>query len=209
MMKMNSIKTLEIINYLNELFPDARCELNYNKDYELLIAVVLSAQTTDKRVNSVTQILFSEYDNLEVLSKAKIASIASIIKPIGTFQKKAIFVKEIATILHEEYNDRVPNDRKSLEKLPGVGRKTASVVLSNLFNVPSFAVDTHVSRVSKGLGLAKEIDSVEKIEEKLKRKFDKNDWTRLHHQFVLFGRYKCKAIKPLCDDCKLKSICKK
>lgn len=207
-MMKNNIKCLRIVNYMDEMFPDARCELNYNKDYELLIAVVLSAQTTDKRVNSVTEVLFREYDNLEALSGAKIDSIASIIKPIGTFQKKAVFVKEIATILHDKYNDKVPNNRNKLEKLPGVGRKTASVVLSNLFDVPSFAVDTHVSRVSKRLGLAKENDSVEQVEDKLKRKFERRLWSRLHHQFVLFGRYKCRAISPLCNECKLKEICK-
>lgn len=201
---------LELIeNYLDELYPNPKCELNYNKDYELLIAVVLSAQTTDKRVNSVTEVLFDKYKDLEALSKASIDDIKDIIKPIGTFHKKAQFVHSIAKILHEEYNDKVINDRKVLESLPGVGRKTANVVLSNLFCVPAIAVDTHVSRVSKRLSLAKENDDVVIIERKLMRKLAKENWSKRHHQFVLFGRYHCKAINPNCCNCKLKDICKR
>lgn len=198
----------EIEKYLDELFPNPRCELNYNKDYELLIAVVLSAQTTDKRVNSVTSILFDKYPTIEDLSNARIEDIIEIIKPIGTFHKKAVFVKEIANILVNKYGGKVPNDRTALEEMPGVGRKTANVVLSNLFNVPAIAVDTHVSRVSKRLGLAKASDDVVKIEKKLMRKFDRNFWSKRHHQLVLFGRYHCKAMAPECSSCKLKSICK-
>ena len=198
----------ELEKYLDELFPDPRCELNYNKDYELLIAVVLSAQTTDKRVNSVTSILFDKYPNLEALSKADINDIMEIIKPIGTFHKKAVFVKEIANILLNEYDGKVPNDRASLEKMPGVGRKTANVVLSNLFDVPAIAVDTHVARVSKRLNLAKQNDDVTKIEKKLMKKFTKENWSKRHHQLVLFGRYQCKAASPNCANCKLKDICK-
>ena len=194
--------------YLDELFPDPRCELNYNKDYELLIAVVLSAQTTDKRANSVTSILFDKYPNLEALSKADINDIMEIIKPIGTFHKKAVFVKEIANILLNEYDGKVPNDRASLEKMPGVGRKTANVVLSNIFDVPAIAVDTHVERVSKRLKLAYQNDSVGKVEEKLMKKFPENRWSKLHHQLVLFGRYQCKAIHPECERCKLQEFCK-
>ncbi len=194
--------------YLDELFPNPKCELNYNKDYELLIAVVLSAQTTDKRVNSVTSILFDKYPNLEELNKADLNDIIEIIKPIGTFHKKAIFVKEIANILLKEYHGKVPNDRTSLEKMPGVGRKTANVVLSNLFDVPAIAVDTHVARVSKRLSLAKENDDVTVIEKKLMKKFAKENWSKRHHQLVLFGRYHCKAIAPNCANCKLQDICK-
>lgn len=198
----------EVEDYLDFLFPNPKCELDFNKDYELLIAVVLSAQTTDKRVNSVTHILFDKYKNVEELSKASVSDIANIIKPIGTFNKKAVFVKEIATILNEKYNGKVPNDRKSLEQMPGVGRKTTNVVLSVLFNVPAIAVDTHVSRVSKRLGLAKKSDDVSVIEKKLMKKFDKSTWSRRHHQLVLFGRYHCKASSPDCSNCKLKDICK-
>ena len=197
-----------IEDYLMELYPDSRCELNYNKDYELLIAVVLSAQTTDKRVNMITSILFDKYKDIYSLSKADVNDLIEIVRPLGTASRKGVFVYEIANILVNEYNGVVPNNRKALESMPGVGRKTANVVLSNLFDVPCIAVDTHVSRVSKRLGLAKDNDSVEVIENKLKRKFDRSKWTRLHHQLVLFGRYNCKAKNPDCNSCKLKDQCK-
>ena len=198
----------QIINYLDELFPHPKCELNYNKDYELLIAVMLSAQTTDKRVNMVTNILFNKYDTLESLSCADINDIKSIIKPIGTFNKKAQNIVDISKSLLNDKNGIVPNDRKYLESLSGVGRKTTNVVLANLYNLPLIAVDTHVSRVSKRLGLASYNDDVLVIEKKLNKKFPKEKLNRLHHQLVLFGRYYCKAQKPLCENCKLKNMCK-
>lgn len=196
-----------LINILDELFPDARCELNYNKDYELLIATVLSAQCTDKRVNEVTKVLFQKY-NLDALSKASLKEIEHIIRPCGSYTKKAYYLKTIAENLVRDYNGKVPNNRDYLESLPGVGRKTCNVVLSNLYDVPAIAVDTHVARVSKRLGLAKEQDDVSVIEKKLMKKFPKAKWSRLHHQMVLFGRYKCKAIKPECANCPLKDDCK-
>lgn len=198
-----------IIEYLDELFPNPRCELNYNKDYELLIAVMLSAQTTDKRVNMVTDILFKKYDTLDKLARANINDIINIIRPIGTFNKKANNVISISKSLLEDKNGIVPNDRNYLEGLSGVGRKTTNVVLSNLYNVPCIAVDTHVSRVSKRLGIAKKNDDVLIIEKKLNKFFPKEKLNRLHHQLVLFGRYFCKAQKPNCENCKLKNICKK
>ena len=198
----------EVLNYLDELYPNAYCELNYNKDYELLIAIVLSAQTTDKRVNKVTSVLFSKYPSLKALKEADIKDIEEIIKEIGTFRKKAIFVKEIATYLVDNCDGKVPNDRKVLENMSGVGRKTANVVLSNLFDEPAIAVDTHVSRVSKRLGLASKKDDVTQIEKKLMKKLDKSIWSKTHHQLVLFGRYNCKALKPECKNCKLIDICK-
>lgn len=198
----------QIINYLDELFPNPKCELNYTKDYELLIAVMLSAQTTDKRVNMVTDILFKKYDSLEKLSNADINDIIDIIKPIGTFNKKASNVINIAKSLLIDQNGIVPNNRSYLESLNGVGRKTTNVVLSNLYDVPCIAVDTHVSRVSKRLGLAKKNDDVFTIEKKLNKKFPKDKLSRLHHQLVLFGRYYCKAQSPMCENCKLKDICK-
>ena len=196
-----------ILNYMNDLFPNAHCELEYNKDYELLIAIVLSAQTTDKRVNMVTKILFSKYPTLEELTEAKTEDIEKIIKPIGTFKKKSIFVKEIATRLVKEQNGIVPNNRKYLETLSGVGRKTTNVFLSEYYHVPSIAVDTHVERVSKRLGLAKQNTSVKEVEESLMKKIPKENWIKTHHQFIFFGRYHCKAIKPCCSNCQLKDIC--
>jgi len=199
---------LSVETYLDTLFPNPRCELNYNKDYELLIAVMLSSQTTDKRVNMVTNVLFTKYDTLEKLRDAEVSEIEAIIKSIGTFRKKASNVKEIAKHLLEEQNGIVPNNRTYLESLPGVGHKTTNVVLSNLYEVPCIAVDTHVERVSKRLSLANESDSVAEVERKLMKKFPKERWSRTHHQLVLFGRYYCKSMKPECSTCPLKSYCK-
>ena len=196
-----------IIDYLDELFPNPRCELEYTKDYELLIATVLSAQCTDKRVNEVTKVLFNKYD-IYSLKDAPLKDIERIIRPCGSYTKKAIYIKNIAIKLVNDYNGKVPNNREYLESLPGVGRKTSNVVLSNIFNVPTIAVDTHVTRVSKRLGLAKDDDNVTIIENKLMKKFPKERWSRLHHQLVLFGRYKCKALKPDCKNCPFISFCK-
>lgn len=211
MRKMNKISQKERVflfeNYLEELYSDARCELQYSKDYELLIAVVLSAQTTDKRVNSVTPILFSKYPTLEDLANASTQDVAQILMPIGTFQKKAQFVTQIAKRLVLEQNGKVPNDPTYLVTLPGVGRKTVNVVLSNLYNYPAIAVDTHVERVSKRLGFVKDNATVLEVEKKLQKLYRKDSWSRRHHQMVLFGRYHCKAIHPECEHCKIKDIC--
>lgn len=198
----------EIFDYLDKLYPEAKCELNYNKDYELLIATVLSAQTTDKKVNKVTDVLFKKYPSIKDLSEASIEDIESIIREIGTFRRKSVYIHEITKRLYEDGYDYVPNDREYIENLPGVGHKTANVFLSNIYNEPSIAVDTHVSRVSKRLGIVSIKDDVIKIEKKLMKKVSKDRWSRTHHQLVLFGRYKCKAISPMCDDCEIKSFCK-
>ena len=197
-----------IEEYLDELFKNPKCELNYNKDYELLIAVVLSAQTTDKRVNQVTEVLFNKYNTLEKLRDARLEDIKEIIKPIGTFNKKSVFVKDIAKYLIDNCDGKVPDDEKLLTGIPGVGRKTSNVVRSNLFNYPAIAVDTHVNRVSKRLTLANDKDDVLTVEKKLMKKCPKESWSKLHHQLVLFGRYYCTAMKPKCDSCKIKDICK-
>ena len=198
----------KMMDYWDQLIPNPRCELNYHKDYELLIAVMLSAQTTDKRVNQVTATLSQKYPTLEALRDADIEDLMNIIRPIGTFHKKALNIKQIAGALIEKSNGIVPNDREFLETLSGVGRKTTNVVLSNLYDLPVIAVDTHVSRVSKRLGLAKETDDVLTIEKKLNKKFPKEKLSRLHHQLVLFGRYYCKAANPDCQHCGLQEICK-
>lgn len=193
--------------YLDELFPNPKCELIYNNDYELLIAIVLSAQSTDKRVNTVTPIIFNKYKSLKALKKAHLEDLEDIIRPVGSFRKKASYIKNIATILDDEYNGMVPKSREELIKLPGVGRKTANVFLGEFYNIPAIAVDTHVERVSKRLKLASKKDDVLKIEKKLEKYFDKDVWAKRHLQLVLFGRYYCKAIKPECINCKLKDIC--
>ena len=199
------MKSEEVIKYLDELYPDARCELNYTKDYELLIATILSAQSTDKRVNEVTKVLFAKYDIFSLVD-APLKDIASIIYPVGTYKRKSEYIKEVARRLVTEYNGIVPNNREFLESLPGVGRKTCNVVLSNIYNVPAIAVDTHVKRVINRLGIVKS-DDVLKIEEALMQFFPKNKWSRVHHQLVLFGRYMCKSKNPECQNCPFQTQC--
>ena len=196
-----------ILELLDEMIPNPKCELEYSKDYELLIATILSAQCTDKRVNSVTSKLWEKYDIFS-LANADINDIKCIIKPCGTHERKAVYIKTVAESLVKDYNGIVPNDRKYLESLPGVGHKTCNVVLSNIYAVPTMAVDTHVTRVSKRLGFANLSDDVLSIEKKLMKKIPKDEWIRRHHQLVLFGRYTCKAIKPNCSSCLLKDYCK-
>lgn len=198
----------KILDYLDELYPNPKCELEYTKDYELLIAIVMSAQTTDKRVNMVNKVLFKKYQSIKELSEASLEDIEKIIKPIGTYKKKAVFIKEIATKLINDNIKVIPNDREYLSSFPGVGRKTINVFLSVIYNEPLVAVDTHVNRVSKRLKLAKDSDDVLEVEKKLMKKIPKDKWNKVHHQLVFFGRYKCKSIIPLCTDCKLKDICK-
>ena len=198
----------KIVNYLDKLIPNPVCELTYEKDYELLIKVMLSAQTTDKRVNIVAKQLFLQYPNLNSLKEANLKDLENIIRPLGTFNRKALNIKKIATILIDVYDGKIINNREALESLPGIGRKSANVLLSNLFNENCLAVDTHVARVSNRLGLSKSKDPLV-IETDLTKKFQNYDLARLHHQLVLFGRYYCKAKKPLCETCKLKEICKK
>ena len=200
------MKSSEILKILDKLYPDALCELNYNNDYELLIATILSAQSTDKRVNEVSPILFSKY-NIFSLKNVDLKELEDIIHPVGMSKKKAEYIKNVAIRLVDEYNGHVPNNREFLESLPGVGRKTCNVVLSNLFNEPALAVDTHVSRVSKRLELTSS-DNVFKIEQDLMNFFPKDRWGRVHHQLVLFGRYICKSVKPDCNNCPFNLKCK-
>ena len=188
-------KKEEIKNYLDLLIPNPKAELNYNKDYEFLIAVMLSAQTTDKRVNMVTEKLF-KYD-IYGLRDIDILKLEMILRPIGTFKKKAIFVKEISKKLIEDYDGHVPNDRKYLESLPGVGHKTVNVFLNEIYNVATIAVDTHVERISKRLALAKEEDSVVEVEKKLEKYFPKKDWGKIHKQLVNIIKTKNTIIKVI------------
>lgn len=202
------MKKSEIVsNYLDELYNEPRCELNYEKDYELLLAIMLSAQSTDKRVNECTKVLFKEYDSLKKIAQAPLEKLEIIIRPIGSFHKKSKYLKAIANELVEKYDSKVPISREILESLPGVGRKTVNVFLSEYYNYPAIAVDTHVERVSKRLRIAKKDDDVKTVENKLMKFYPKKYWTRRHLQMVLFGRYQCKAVKPECSNCKLKDIC--
>lgn len=201
-MKMNRVG-----EYLDSLFPNPTCELIYHSDYELLLAIVLSAQTTDKRVNSVTPILFERYPGLKDLKKARLVDLEEILRPIGSFRKKASYVKDIATILVDTYDGKVPRDHSLLIQLPGVGRKTANVFLSEFYHEPALGVDTHVERVSKRLRIASSRDDVLKVEKKLMKYFPKEEWAKRHLQMVLFGRYYCKAVKPECSTCGICDLC--
>ncbi len=203
---MTMTKAEQMLSYLEELIPNPVCELNYNKDYELIIAVMLSAQTTDKRVNIVTKELFSKYNSIDKLANAKEEDIDKIIHSLGNYTKKNKAVIEIAKQIKKW--GYVPNNRTMLETLPMVGRKTVSVILSELFKEPNIAVDTHVERVSKRLGLAKEKSTVLEVENSLKKKISKDKWCDTHLRMVHFGRYYCTAKKPNCNTCKLKDICK-
>lgn len=195
-----------IINEFDKHFNDPKCELEYTKDYELLLSVMLSAQTTDKSVNMVTRELYKKYDTLDKLDTLTLDEIDNYIRSIGLHKTKSKYFKEIVTKIKEI--GYVPNDREFLESLSGVGRKTASVVLGILFDIPSFAVDTHVYRVSKRLGITTMKDDVLKTEIKLKKYFDEDEWNKINSQMVLFGRYVCTSKNPKCDKCHLKNICK-
>lgn len=200
-MKMNN----RILDYFSELFPNPVCELNYNKDYELLIAIMLSAQTTDKRVNIVTKELFTKYDSIEKLKNAKYEDILNIVHSLGNYTKKAKAIIEIASKIDEW--GYLPKERELLEKLPMVGRKTVSVFLSEYYHIPNIAVDTHVERVSKRLLLASRKASLLEVEESLKRKVPKKLWCDTHLRMVLFGRYYCTSRNPKCNNCKIKDLC--
>ena len=192
--------------YLDYYIPNPKCELNYSTDYELLIATVLSAQCTDKRVNEVTEILFKY--NLEEISLMSIDDIEKIIRSCGSYTKKAVYVKNIADILLHDYNGKVPNSREILETFPGVGPKTCSVVLKNIYNVPAIPVDTHVERVCKRLGIVFNNATPRDVEYILKNEIPVDKWNRVSEQILLFGRYYCRAINPKCNNCLFKDFCK-
>jgi len=204
---MNKIKSDEILNELKNIIPNPVCELNFNNTFELIIAVTLSAQTTDKRVNEITKILFSKYADPLSLLNAKFDDVYEIIKPLGLANSKTRNIISISKDIHEKYNDIVPNSLEELTKLDGVGRKTASVVLAVGFNIPAFPVDTHLIRMANRLGYSKSNDPII-VEKDYKKYIKKDDWILAHHLFLLFGRYHCKASKPNCLDCKLSKYCK-
>ena len=198
-----------IIESLNKLYPNAECELRHKNNFELLIAVVLSAQTTDASVNKVTPALFAKFPDAKALANAEIDDVIACIKSIGLYQNKSKNIISLSKQLVERFAGEVPSSREELESLDGVGRKTCNVILINCFDYPAFAVDTHVSRVSKRLMIAKKDDDVLTIEKKLMKFFPKDLWGKLHHQFIFFGRYKCKAKNPDCEDCPFKDNCRK
>lgn len=197
-----------ISQYVDSLFPNAKCELFYSQDYELAIAVMLSAQTTDKAVNGVTQVLFKKYPTLESINKAKIEDIEECIKSLGLYKNKAKNIKEMASILISDFSSKLPSDKDELQKLPGIGNKSAGVIRIEIFKIPDLPVDTHIIRITNRLGIANKKDEPIDIERKLKKLIPESSWIKTHHQLIHFGRYFCTAKSPKCDECKLRNICK-
>lgn len=204
------IKTKQdrILNTFDEMFPDARCVLNHSNNLELLVAVMLSAQTTDESVNKLTSHLFKKYKTVDDYANASLSELESDLHSIGLYRNKAKNIKAMAVALQARFNGVVPASHDALISLPGVGRKTADVVMAEGFGYPAIAVDTHVERISKRLGFAKPEDTVLTVEKKLMKTIPKNRWIKTHHQMIFFGRYHCKAMSPHCKECPLVDICK-
>ena len=201
-------EALEIYDEITKLFPNAGCELNYRKDFELLIAIMLSAKTTDQSVNKVTDKLFKKYNNLDEISKASLEQLENEIRNLGLFRNKAKNLHNMAKKILEKYSGQIPNTQAELESLPGVGRKTANVYLAEMHHIPRIAVDTHVSRVSIRLGFAKRDSAPKEIEKQLMKLYPKELWISLHHKLIFFGRYFCTSRKPKCRECPIIKYCK-
>lgn len=200
-------KTMEAIEIMYEMFPNAECELKHKNPFELLIAVILSAQATDVSVNKATPGLFAAFPTPEALAAAPVEEIIAKIKTIGLYRNKAKNIKACAQQLLERFNGEVPQTRDELVSLPGVGRKTANVVMGDAFGEPAFAVDTHVERVSKRLRICKLNANVTEVEQTLMRKVPKELWVKTHHTMIFFGRYHCLARAPKCETCPLLYMC--
>lgn len=200
-------KTMEAIEKMFEMFPEAHGELIHQNPYELLIAVILSAQATDVSVNKATPALFNAFPTPQSLAVASIDEIIPKIKTIGLYRNKAKNIRACAQQLIERFDGKVPQTREELISLPGVGRKTANVVLGDAFGIPAIAVDTHVERVTKRLRICKLDASVLEVEETLMRKIPKELWVRTHHTLIFFGRYHCTARSPRCEVCPLLETC--
>lgn len=198
---------LEIIDKVDKLYESPKCELVFNSNYELLVAVILSAQCTDKRVNKVTSELFKNYNTPFKMIKLSQEELEQKIRPCGFFHNKAKHILECSKDIINKYNGEIPKTKKELKELSGVGEKTANVVLATAYNIPAIAVDTHVFRVSNRLGLANAKD-VLKTQKDLEKNIPKDKWIKFHYALVLHGRYVCKSQKPNCENCKLKDSCK-
>ena len=204
---LSKIKTIEAVQTMGDLFPDAHCELNHRNAFELLIATILSAQATDVGVNKVTPKLFERFPTPAHLAEASEEAVIECIQSLGLYRSKAKNIRLCAQQLLERFNGEVPSTREELVSLAGVGRKTANVVMSVAFNIPAFAVDTHVERISKRLQICRQKDTVLEVEETLCRKIPKELWSRAHHWMIFFGRYHCVARKPKCHECPLLEMC--
>ncbi len=197
----------QVMAILYELHPNAECELNHQTPFQLLVATVLSAQTTDVAVNKVTPALFERYPTAYDMSLANVGDVEDLIRKIGLYKNKAKNVVALSQMLVEDYDQKVPESIKELVKLPGVGQKTANVVVSNAFGVPAIAVDTHVFRVSNRIGIAN-AKNVKDTELQLQKKIPKDEWIQAHHTFIFHGRYMCDARSPKCEVCPLTDYCK-
>jgi len=204
---MTKQKVAEIMAILYALHPEAECELHHQSDFQLLVATVLSAQTTDVAVNKVTPALFERYPTPYDLSLAETGDVENLIRKIGLYKTKARNIVALSKILVEEYEGVVSDDIKTLMKLPGVGQKTANVVVSNAFGIPAIAVDTHVFRVANRLGITNATD-VKHTEIELQKKLPREEWIQAHHTFIFHGRYICDARRPMCEACPLTDRCK-
>lgn len=196
------------LDTMGDMFPEAHCELNHSNPFELVIAVALSAQCTDVLVNKVTKTLFEKYKTPEDYLKVSLEELQNDIRSIGLFRNKAKNIQKLSQLLLDEYNGEVPMDRDELTKLPGVGRKTANVVVSVAFGIPAIAVDTHVERVSKRLAICRWKDTVLEVEKTLMKKVPMDEWSVTHHRMIFFGRYHCKAQNPQCPSCPLLDVCR-
>jgi endonuclease-3 len=196
------------LDTMGEMFPEAECELIHSNPFELVIAVALSAQCTDALVNRVTKELFKKYKTPQDYLSVSLEELQQDIRSIGLYRNKAKNIQKLCKMLIEDYNEEVPRDRDELTKLPGVGRKTANVVVSVAFGVPAIAVDTHVERVSKRLGFCRWKDTVLEVEKTLMKKVPQEEWSVTHHRMIFFGRYHCKAQNPQCPSCPLLELCR-
>ncbi len=193
---------------MREMFPHAECELNHANPFELVIAVLLSAQCTDVLVNKVTKELFKKYQTPEDYLAVTLEELQQDIRSIGLYRNKAKNIRKLCQMLIDEYGGEVPETKEELMKLAGVGRKTANVVASVAFHEPAIAVDTHVERVAKRLGFCRWKGSVLEVEQTLMKKVPKNEWSETHHRMIFFGRYHCKAKNPNCPECPLLEVCR-
>lgn len=198
----------EISNYVDSLFPDAKCELFYSQDYELAIAVMLSAQTTDKAVNATTYTLFKDFPSLEAIENAPIEEIEERIKSLGLYKNKAKNIKGIVHKIITDFDGKLPSDKDLLQTLPGIGNKSAGVIRIEVFKIPDLPVDTHIIRITNRLGIASKEDEPIDIERKLKKLIPESRWIKTHHQLIHFGRYFCTARNPKCEECALRKYCK-
>ncbi|XCY61906.1 endonuclease III [Streptococcus iniae] len=206
-MRIGKERLKKVLTIIGEMFPEAKGELVWQTPFQLLIAVILSAQTTDKAVNKVTPLLWAKYPEIEDLAVTNLSDVENCLRTIGLYKNKAKNIIKTANLILQQFHGELPKTHKELESLPGVGSKTANVVLGEVYGIPGIAVDTHVARVSKRLAISAQDADVSEIEADLMKKIPKKDWVITHHRLIFFGRYHCLAKNPKCDICPLQSYC--